>query len=425
MMTVLPKHKDVDMILDSGVYQRIAMLPGYDEKEEIMIHYTVTEQCPFNCRGCINALTAGVDQAERNAFIPREKTDEELKRDAAAAAQLIRQSGKHEAVIVYYGGEPMLRLDRMERFCKQLSSTLGEDHRIRYMVVTSGHYLEKAIRKYPRLTADIWLTAVSIDGNSKQHDDMRRGTSLATIRRQVGALDRVRNGDVLVWSTMRPGMSLLDCFSSYMYFRERGQAEHFFWHWDEAQGEISDLGTHLGRYFADLEVVMGHYITHLRRQDMLSIIHINDLVLYLLTQKRRGSTACGVERMANFDIIGDGKIHACADLPETMNIGTISESGAVLFDEAAQERLDQLITYKDQLGCAACGVEPYCGGRCPVQIYTGGIERARQYCYMMRGHVRTVKQYITEIIEFLVRDETPLQKLYQSAYLCKFTDVTP
>jgi len=425
MISVLPKHKEVDMILDPGIYQKVAMLQDYEEREEIMIHYTVTEQCPFNCRGCINALTAGIAQADRNAFVPREKNDDDLERDARAIAHLIRQSGKDTAVIVFYGGEPMLRLDRMERFYKRLSGLLEKSYSVRYMVVTSGHYLDSAVRRHRDLTANMWLTAVSVDGTSKQHEEMRQGTSLATVRRQVASFDKVRKGDVLIWSTIRPGMSLLDCFESYMHFRLRGEAEHFFWHWDEAEGTIPNLGEHLARYFADLEVIMNRYMEHLQKGDMISIIHVNELILYFLTQKRRGSTACGVERMTNFDIVGDGKIHACADLPQTMNIGSVSESGHVMFDADAKERLSQIITYKDGLGCSACGVEPYCGGRCPVQTHTGGIERARQYCYMMRGHVGTVKKYVGDITALMIGQGVGLADLYESAHYCKFTDVTP
>jgi hypothetical protein len=44
---------DVNMVLDEGIYEKIAALPAYEEADEVMIHYTVTQECPFNCRGCI------------------------------------------------------------------------------------------------------------------------------------------------------------------------------------------------------------------------------------------------------------------------------------------------------------------------------------------------------------------------------------
>ena len=61
---------DVDMVLDAGIYEKISALPAYEEADEVMIHYTVTQECPFNCRGCINALTAGKGNSGRSDFFP-------------------------------------------------------------------------------------------------------------------------------------------------------------------------------------------------------------------------------------------------------------------------------------------------------------------------------------------------------------------
>lgn len=248
---------------------------------------------------------------------------------------------------------------------------------------------------------------------------------MSTIRGQVASLAGVRKGDVLIWSTMRAGMSLFDCFRSFMYFKERGQAEHFFWHWEEAEGRIPDFPQYLEAYLKDVDKVMEIYLEHLARDDLLSIVHVNELILYLLTRKRRGSTSCGVEKMANFDITGDGKVHGCADLPGSRSIGRIGDRGEILFKKDAGERLRRLVDYKADLGCFACGVEPYCGGRCPVQIHTGGIERARQYCVMMRAHVGLVKNYMGEITDLMDKHAFTLGDIYRSARYAKFTDVTP
>ncbi|UCB49413.1 MAG: 4Fe-4S cluster-binding domain-containing protein [Deltaproteobacteria bacterium] len=425
MEAQLLSHQDVDMVVDPDILKRISVVRGYEETDDIMIHYTVTADCPFNCRGCINSLTSGQARQDGAARVSNMDVQEDVERDIRAMAQLIRRSGKAQAVIVFYGGEPMLRLDKMNRVYEHLSKMMDGRVLLKYMVVTSGHYLERSIQRYPGLTTHMWLTAISIDGTEAQHNEMRRGTSLETIKRQVASLERVRGGEVLIWSTIRPKMSLLDCFESFMYFSERGQAEHFFWHLDEAEGIIADLPDYVARYGAHLDEIMKVYVDHLKGGDLLSIIHVNELILYLLAQKRRGSTACAVEKMANFDIIGDGKVHACADLPETKCIGEIAESGEIIFEPDARARLSSLVAYKGDLGCKVCGVEAYCGGRCPVQIHTGGIERARQYCFMMREHVRTVKKYTGQIADLMLEHGLTLADIYRSARYAKYTDVTP
>jgi len=416
---------DVNTVLDASFYAKVASFPAYEEADEVMIHYTVTQECPFNCRGCINALTAGKGNSGRSGFFPGKNKNQDLERDLLGMSRLIKDSGKNTAVIVYYGGEPMLRLEPMARLYQALPAIVGESTSLKHMVITSGHFLEKAIKKTPQMISNLWLTALSIDGNEEQHDAMRRGTSLKEIRRQVEALNQVRHGEVLIWATLRPGMSLWDCFESFMYFRARAEAEHFFWHCDEGDGMIPDLSGYLDNYRRDLEKIMGVYLEHMSRGDLLSLIHVNELLLYLFTKKRRGTTACAVERMENFDIIGDGKIHACADLPEAMSIGRILESGEIVFEADAKARLQKMVGYKKDLGCSACGVETYCGGRCPVQANTGGIGRARQYCFMMREYVKTVKQHATRIADLMIEKGITLGDLYRSAHLTKFADVTP
>jgi radical SAM protein with 4Fe4S-binding SPASM domain len=129
--------------------------------------------------------------------------------------------------------------------------------------------------------------------------------------------------------------------------------------------------------------------------------------------------------MENFDIIGDGRVHACADLPEAMSIGRILDSGEIVFEADAREKLQKMVSYKGELGCSRCGVEPYCGGRCPVQANTGGIGRARQYCFMMREYVKTVKQHAATVADLMAEKGITPGDLYRSAHLTKFADVTP
>jgi len=145
-------------------------------------------------QGCINALTAGKGNRGRSEFFPGKDKGQDLERDLLGIGRLIKDSGKNTAVIVYYGGEPMLRLEPMARLYRALPGIVGESTCLKHMVITSGHYLENAIRSCPDLVSRMWLTALSIDGNEEQHDAMRRGTSLKKIRRQVEALNQVRQG---------------------------------------------------------------------------------------------------------------------------------------------------------------------------------------------------------------------------------------
>ncbi|MBU0986384.1 MAG: 4Fe-4S cluster-binding domain-containing protein [Proteobacteria bacterium] len=279
MSVDLLQHGDVDMTLEPETCTKILDISGYEEADDVMIHFTVTEACPFRCRGCINALTAGMGGQGRSVFAPNTREAENLERDVKGTADLIRRSKKKEAVIVYYGGEPMLRPGKMNQVYEQLGREPGINSAVKYMVITSGQFLDQAVKHYPSLASNLWLTAVSIDGTKAQHDAMRQGTSLAEIRRQLADFNKVRRGDVLIWSTLRPGMSLLDCYRSFEYFRTRNEAEHFFWHCDENDGLIPDLAGYLTNYRQEFEQIMGYYVDYLARGEFLSLIHVNELII--------------------------------------------------------------------------------------------------------------------------------------------------
>jgi radical SAM protein with 4Fe4S-binding SPASM domain len=410
---------DVNMILPQKTRRKIETPAGYVEQDDVMIHYTITGNCPFRCRGCINALSARAPQDSDSGA-----TERDLRRDGLGIARLIRDSGKKRAVIVFYGGEPMTRPERMQAISETVGRSAG-GARVDFMVITSGHYLTRTAARFPELMKRMWLTAVSIDGGVDQHNTMRAGTDLVRIRDELSAFSRLRTGGVLIWSTLRPRMSLQDCFTSYRYLLDRKEADHFFWHWDEAEGTIEDLDAYRAAYRADLESILAEYLRRLEHGELLSIVHVNELLLYLFTGRRRGTTACAVEEMGNFDIVGDGKIHACADLPGTMDIGEIDPAGRVRLHPDAEGRLKRIVDYKNRLGCSDCGVEPYCGGRCPVQIHLGGIERARQYCFLMRDHVQTVKDAAGAVADKMAQNGLSLATLYRSARMAKYTDVTP
>ncbi|MBW1991370.1 MAG: hypothetical protein JRI59_04510, partial [Deltaproteobacteria bacterium] len=154
---------------------------------------------------------------------------------------------------------------------------------------------------------------------------------------------------------------------------------------------------------------------------VLSLIHVNELILYLLTGRSRGTTACGVELATNYDIC-DGRIHACADLPPELALADIAPDGSF---HLQHPDLGHLVAYKEALGCCSCGVHAYCGGRCPVQA-AAGPELLAQYCTLMRLHVQVVQNHFPEVLSLLKKHDISLQTLYnKSACLAQFTDVTP
>jgi radical SAM protein with 4Fe4S-binding SPASM domain len=292
--------------------------------------------------------------------------------------------------------------------------------RVRYMVYTNGELLIRALARYPALMANMWLYSVSIDGDEEQHRRVRPGTDLARIITNLGKLRSDYQGNILFWSTLREQRSLLNCFNQFVELYEAGVVNHFLWHWADTREPYKDFPAYVERYGRKLEEMMETYVAKAMHGAVLPIDHLNELVLYLVTGKERGHTACAAELARNYDVMG-GEVYPCSDLPPSL-AECIPEDDS----DSIEPNLSRLVKYKDWLRCSECGVHPYCGGCCPVQALCGSPERTLQICQLMTLHVGIVQERIADILTGLPRNGISLQEVYdQSAYIARYTDVVP
>ena len=390
----------------------------YSEILPLYIHLSVTGRCQARCQGCINTAFSSAPTESRSTPL---FNDTDPARDARCIINLINANPDETVTICLYGGEPLLAIDKIEQLIQNINGA-ELTNTIRYMIYTNGELLKKSAATHPELMQNIWLCSVSIDGTKEQHERIRRGTRLTHIHNGLAALKSLRQGHVLMWSTLREDQRLLDCFNEFTHLYENGLVDQFFWHWVESGTPFVDLSRYAVQYEKDLRLIMAEYVNNLKFGKLLPICHINELVLYLLSGKKRNSTACGVELARNYDIVG-GKIHSCADLPPQYAIGTIADDGT---PNITSPNLSWLTDYKVNLGCQKCGVHNYCGGRCPVQAVTGSKARLRQYCQLMRLHVATVNDFIDDISSAMDNHGITPQFIYdQSAFFVQFTDGTP
>jgi uncharacterized protein len=387
----------------------------YKENDGIIINLTVTQRCYAGCKGCINSSLTFAGEGKRAG----DDLECDPERDAALIGRIVDKYPGSNVTICFYGGEPFIEPDRMDRIRVLLNGSPAAG-RIKYMVYSNGELVADAMEKYPALINSIWLYSISIDGSIKQHEQVRPGTSLGKIIDSLIKLRTVSKGNILVWSTLREEQSLMDCFRQFISMHRHGLADHFFWHWADTMQPYNDFKSYSKQYEEELELLMKHYVSWLSDGEILPVSHINELVLYFMEGKKRGHTACGVELSHNYDIQG-GRIHACADLPSSL--GACSPDGEIDIPSAA---LQSLVSYKATLGCRDCSMHFYCGGRCPVQALAGSPERTAQICKLMHIHINTVKRHIGYINKMLLRHHISHQQLYDSsAFITRYTDVVP
>ena len=409
----LKELKAVNITKNSGCQDTI-----FYEDPGIIIHLTITGRCYARCVGCINsAITLG-DNRERNTLITAQEA--QPRRDVEIVKQLASRHQESMVTVCFYGGEPFLCPEKMVEIWERLKKI--DEKRFRFLVYTNGEMLSENCLRYPDFMRNMWIYSISIDGREEQHDRFRLGTSFSKIKKNLVDLKKLYRGNVLYWSTLRENQSLWDCFEGFYELYQQDLVDHLFWHWAESKEPLEDFSLYVIHYAEDLRNIIKRYIEELEQGRLLPIAHINELILYLITGKDRGHTACGVEVAKNYDIVS-GKVFSCADLPMELSLGELDCKGKLKLEE---RNLFRLIEYKKDLGCYRCGVHSYCGGRCPVQVLAGSKERTLQYCMLMRLHVGIVQENIDEICRLFNKNKISLQNIYdQSAFLAKYTDVVP
>ncbi|MEO0227606.1 MAG: radical SAM protein [candidate division WOR-3 bacterium] len=377
----------------------------FQERKDVIINLFITSRCNANCRECVNqtiTLNSGLDS---------KILESDVDRDTALIKTILKKHKNLPTTVCFYGGEPLLLPQKIVQIIQRLSDN-GSDNRLRYMIYTNGENIANFFKNYPPVARKIWIYAVSIDGDEVQHNKFRLGTDFKRIKKNLQFIKERYRGNILMWSTLREEQSLLNCFKEFVRLYQKGLVNHFFWHWLETPEEFKDFPRYFESYTDEFGVIVDSYIKYLKKGELLPIAHLNELVLYLITKKERGHTACGAELPTNYDLIG-GKVLACVDLP--------FKQGKDL-----KKNSKKLLRFKKELGCNQCEIHFYCGGRCPVQVFCGAQKRTKQYCDLLRAHVQIVQLRLEEIKNALKEKNLTLQEIYdRSAFIVRYTDVTP
>uniref|UniRef100_A0A7C4TC81 4Fe-4S cluster-binding domain-containing protein n=1 Tax=candidate division WOR-3 bacterium TaxID=2052148 RepID=A0A7C4TC81_UNCW3 len=377
---------------------------NYKEEKGLIINIFVTGRCNARCKECINQIITD------NSNLAPEFLEIDIKRDFSIIQDIIKKHNGLPATICFYGGEPLLEPEKFVPLIELLEQG-GYNNSIKYMIYTNGEFLARFFKDYPDIAKKIWIYAVSIDGDEVQHNYYRSGTDLKRIKENLKYV-KGNYKNILMWSTLREGQSLMKCFEEFLRLYNDSLVNHFFWHCLETQEDFKDFPAYFKSYTEDLKIIIDYYITQLKKGNLLPIAHINELLLYLITKKERNHTACGAELDTNYDLVG-GHILACVDLP---------------FDKGKElkQNPNDILRLKEALGCFKCNIHFYCGGRCPIQVIYGTSLRTRQYCDLLKAHVGIVESRLDEIKSILDEKKITLQDIYnRSAFIVRYTDVTP
>ena len=254
-----------------------------------------------------------------------------------------------DPVVEFYGGEPLLRIKKMEAIMDAVPPA-------RFVLQTNGIFLD---RIEPRYLERIHSILVSIDGTQAVTDRERGRRVYERVVRNAGLLrQRGFRGDLVARMTVEQGT---DVHENVNHLLRTGLFDHVHWQlsfsmfWDAGDQTAPGLEGWTARYNSGVSALVGEWVDEMRRSGrVLGIVPFLGVMSSLLTgQRSRLRCGSGIDF---FSVMPDGRISAC---PVSIDydfsiVGSIAESTPGSLRDSA------LVGEP----CTSCDILDVCGGRC-------------------------------------------------------------
>ncbi len=337
-------------------------------------HVVLTERCNLSCGYC--GGTRHVDG------IPLDITY-----DVDELASFV--SRDPEAVIGFYGGEPLLAKDRMYEIMDRVPAKA-------FTLQTNGTHLDEVDPSYlNRLEAVL----VSIDGGMEVTDANRRmGVYETVLRNCILIRDRGYTGDLVArMAFSRRGDIHRDV--THLLTLKEPRFSHIHWQLDvfwRAIRNEQEIESWLDHYDEGIIRLVADFDKALHHGKVLGIVPFIPILRTLITGKPLSHIWCGSGR-DSFAILTNGRIDVCPIAPE------LSYSPVGDIRNSVPASLRDILPVSEP--CSICPDKWVCGGRCLFANKTmfWGINWFDRVCNSTRRMVNELGQ-IVESTKRLMRN---------------------
>jgi len=354
----------------------------------VQYYVTLTSHCNLRCRYCYEKCCNdfGVDLGAL-------KIDYSVPSSIRySLTELERFCGKDpDPTIVFYGGEPLLRVDLLEKVIQQVSAN-------QFILQTNGILLHKL---KPEFINKLATVLVSIDG-SKELTDYYRGKGVyERVIKEVKLLrERGFAGEVIARMTVgmetkidREVWALL--LNGELFNSVHWQLDALFWHNDYDKERF--LRWVNGDYNPRVRVLIDKWVRHMK--DHGKVLRIYPLVgiTQSLLLNEPTKLRCGAG-WTMFNIQTDGNITPCPVMAglKDFYLGNIRHTDP-------SDLVSRAVFVSEP--CTSCGIYPICGGRCLYANVTKlwGEEGFQLVCTTVHHLINALKDAIP-IIEHLISE---------------------
>lgn len=325
----------------------LSFLTSHHEWVFVYFHLILTDDCNLCCSYCRAKAFQDLDESDgERALTIDDNLPLELDFDLSTLYEFLEKDPS--PVLTFYGGEPLLRSDLIERIVKEAPVR-------RFMMQTNGILLD---RLPPEVTNRFATILVSLDG-SRELTDANRGpgvydrvmTNLRTIR------ERGYSGELIARMTVTERTDIVDAVH---YLADNPDFPFSSIHW---QVDANFAGDYALRGFAGwardtynpgIRKLAMEWVDHMERDgEVLKWYPFLDPMEDLLLE-RESRLRCG-SGFANYSIMTDGNIGPCPVMigMNQYYVGHISRSHPLKLGEVP-------------VGgeCTDCRIRTFCGGRC-------------------------------------------------------------
>jgi len=343
--------REIAVITDSPETQREAAFASFREEQsnvrDLNVVIPLTSKCNLKCSYCYQVLH-GDFQGDSAAEIADWTSD--AINSLVGFVQREMADGNYEGVrIRWYGGEPLLRLDLIQRIGDLIKQkVVAAQRRLSGMVVTNGVLIsDKAINVLSNFNVD--RLEISVDGPRDTHDLLRASKNGRSTYNQI-IESIVRAADYFETIVFRVNVHTQNApkINGWLY-------------------EVAPLITK-PNIFLKFKLVEGDKSNQLDYENFSALtleysLTAKALGLNLL-QKRLATETCPAIRKNYFIVQADLKVYKCPQ-----NLGSNDSVGAITPDGSFEPnwRLNHWTGYDvaRESDCSSCAHLPHCNGGCP------------------------------------------------------------
>lgn len=299
----------------------------------VAMHYHVilTKECNLNCNYC----GGGSDTPPK-----------EVQYSVPHLSSFISQD--EAPVIEFYGGEPLLRIETMEKIMDAIPA--------RFVIQTNGMFLDKVKPQYLEKFHSI---LVSIDGTKETTDSNRSSGVYDKIMRNISVIrQRGFSGDLVARMTVSQGT---DIYDNVLHLANLKAFDHVHWQlgfemfWESGLDDGAGLEDWISSYNAGISSLVEWWVGEMARTGKVPGIVPFIGVMNSLLSGAPSRLRCG-SGIDFFTVMPDGRISAC---PVSVDFD-FSVVGSI--HNAAPASLCDKICVGEP--CVLCDIFNICGGRC-------------------------------------------------------------